>query len=250
MERPGPARPLAFFFCLVVALLCCGSISFCRKAELIDAEVIALARSRAVDLRTADDMIVGSGLLLNQAGLVLTCDHIIKQHFILEGKPARLIFIHQRDQQGPAEFVRGEPETDLALLRWQPTGGLTASPFQLDLTSAEAWADGNTVRAGAPALLVGSPYGLSDSVLIGFITNTNRTGTDSEYLNLAFIQTSGLSYPGSSGAAVYLENGRIAGINRATWGWSPGTGIGLTIPAETVRSFLRAPGGRGAADGK
>lgn len=232
-----PGKPGPWLFAGLLVLL-----SFCRtEPGPIPEATIAEARLRAVEVyRPGDPNPIGSGLLLNRHGLVLTCNHILRVSTDEKKNKAQEIVISRGSSDGPATLLLGEPNVDLAIVHWRPAGEVLAEFANLDdlLEADHRWVPRGEIRPGEPALLVGSPYGLGNSVLIGHVAHTNRLNTDLEFADIPLIQTTGLSYPGSSGAAVYVRDGRVAGINRATFGFAPGTGIGLTIPAGYVRAFL------------
>ena len=217
------------------------SVAGCRPNAPVPDKVIDDARRRAVEIiRMSDYDPIGSGFLLNERGMILTCEHILRLYIDPRRNRERRVIVRMGGMEAPASLVHADPNVDLALLRWEAPVEMRGSLRKMDdLLAAEVrWAPRRDVRVGQPALLVGSPYGLTESVLVGSIAHTNRINTDNDYREVPFIQTSGMSYPGSSGAAVFIGDGRIIGINRATWGWSPGTGIGLVVPSGVVREFL------------
>ena len=166
----------------------------------------------------------GGGLYLG-AGRVLTCQHVI------EAIGSRDVRLELQGRTFAARVVYVEPRVDLAYLVFAETETLPAA-------ETPVWVDRASLRAGMPVYLMGSPYGWNASLLAGIVSHTDRSRTDPAFAKIPFVQTQGLSYPGTSGAAVYLEDGRVAGINRATFGSRAGTGIGLVIPAGFVRVFL------------
>jgi len=227
---------LFFSVCVLVGLASCQP-----EPTTIPPAIIAEARLRSVEVfRPGDRNSIGSGLLLNRHGLVLTCNHILRISTDRKKNKAQEIIISHDGSDGPATLLRGEPNVDLAIVHWRLPAETFAELSGLDdlLKARDRWVPRGELHPGEPALLVGSPYGLTDSVLIGRISHTNRLNTDREFADIPLVQTSGLSYPGSSGAAVYVRDGRIVGINRATFGFSKGTGIGLTLPAGYVQAFL------------
>ncbi|MCB1170518.1 MAG: trypsin-like peptidase domain-containing protein [Leptospiraceae bacterium] len=92
-------------------------------------------------------------------------------------------------------------------------------------------------RPGMPVFAYGAAFGLHRSYLQGYVSHSDRRLQENGG-ERSYVQTQGITYPGMSGAPVYALDGKWIGINRAAYGYSLGTGIGLVIPASTVRRFL------------
>lgn len=167
-------------------------------------------------------MAIGSAFAAGAGGRALTCLHVVEE--------ARgVVELEQGGRRFAAKLIHSNRPFDLALLQ------LEAAPDAPDAT----WIDQSDLAEGQAVFAVGAPYGLGATYLAGYIARVDRRGADIALPPEASqIQTYGLSYPGVSGAAVYTMEGRILGMNRATYGFAPGTGIGLTTPARYLREFL------------
>ncbi len=157
---------------------------------------------------------LGSGVIVSEQGLVLTSRHIIS------GADEILVLLHD-GRSGLAQVIGSDPDTDLAVL-------------QIGLDNLHAITLGNPDRArvGDVVLAIGNPYGFGHSVSQGIVSAMGRYG-----LNLStyedFIQTDAAIHQGNSGGALIDTQGRLLGINAATYSRSgESTGIGLATPVD------------------
>lgn len=212
---------------VALALFALG-LAACRQAPAAatpspDVYAAAASRAFAVHSSTAPTAI-GSAFAVNASGLALTCLHVVDE--------ARGPVVLERDgRRYPAKLIHSNRPFDLALLQ------LEDAPDGRDV----AWLEQSELAEGQAVFALGAPYGLSATYLAGYIARVDRRGADIALpAEASQIQTYGLSYPGVSGAAVYTLDGRIIGMNRATYGFAPGTGIGLAVPARYLREFLES----------
>ena len=162
----------------------------------------------------------GSGVVLDEEGLLVT-----NQHVIDGANQVRVIFADGRIYS--AEIVGEDDLTDLAVLRIEAVG-LTA----VELGSTDS------MHIGDPAIAIGSPLGLDGgpSVTVGVISAFERrvqTGIDSELFGM--LQTDAPITRGSSGGALVDDLGRLIGITTAIGVSDVGAeGLGFAIPVELV----------------
>ncbi|MBR9827234.1 MAG: trypsin-like serine protease [Oceanospirillales bacterium] len=163
---------------------------------------------------------LGSGVILNEQGYVVTNNHVISG--------ADSIVVALRDgREAQAEVVGLDPETDLAVLKIE----LDELP-SITLASDE-------LRIGDVALAIGNPFGVGQTVTMGIISATgrNRLGL-STYED--FIQTDAAINPGNSGGALINAHGNLIGINTAIFSKSGGSqGIGFAIPSTLARQVMQ-----------
>lgn len=200
-------KPFLYTLTLAVFLFHCSS----HRKEAFE---------RSVSIFSGGRISAGSGVLVAR-GRAVTCLHVVRIGLLN-------LSVHFAGKEYPALLVRQSEKFDLALLSFD-------APFDPPEIS---WAAREDLKPGEEVFLTGSPYGLDDSLLAGSISNIDRKGSDRAFPEIPFIQTQGMSFPGTSGAGVYLSDGRLIGINRSTFGLAPGTGIGLVIPSGFVRQFL------------
>ncbi|MCA8913020.1 MAG: trypsin-like peptidase domain-containing protein [Planctomycetes bacterium] len=167
---------------------------------------------------------VGSGVVLNEQGYILTNAHVIPND-------AKKLSVVLDDNMYEARFVGQRPEYDLAVIK------IVAD----DLVPATL-GDSNKVEQGDVVVAIGSPYGLFHTATDGIISYVGRRNDTSSTLVRNYLQTSAAINPGNSGGPLIDLTGRVIGIN--TWklnNQGEGTdGIGFAIPINVARSVFDA----------
>jgi S1-C subfamily serine protease len=167
---------------------------------------------------------VGSGVIIDETGYVLTNDHVVKR--------ANRIWVKLADRREPieAEPIAGTSRSDVALLKLkaQPGERFTAVKFARD----------DDLLLGETVLALGNPFGLGGSVSRGILSSKNRRPpTPDEPLYVAdWLQTDAAINPGNSGGALVNLRGELIGINVAMA--REGQGIGFAIPIKQVAEAL------------
>jgi len=173
---------------------------------------------------------LGSGVLVEAAGLVVTNYHVI------EGASEVKIALADK-REFPADIVLKDQRSDLAVLRIK--GANERFPTL-------EFANSDELQVGDVVLAIGDPFGVGQTVTHGIVSAVARTQVGiSDYR--FFIQNAAIN-PGNSGGALVDVNGRLVGINSAIYSRSGGSiGIGFAIPANMVRVVVAsAEGGSGA----
>lgn len=168
--------------------------------------------------RTVSSM--GSGFIVDSAGLVVTNNHVV------EG--AETIQIHLQDGTLlKAELVGRDPKTDLAVIRVKPTTPLPTVAF----------GDSDKARVGEWVIAIGNPFGLGGSVSLGIVSARNRDINAGPYDD--YIQTDAAINKGNSGGPLFDLDGNVIGINTAIFSPSGGSvGIGFSVPANTAKGVV------------
>jgi Do/DeqQ family serine protease len=161
---------------------------------------------------------LGSGVIIDKRGLVLTNFHVIKG--------ADEITVRLNDKREYRGKVLGtDPKTDLAVLRFDPDHELPVA----------ALGDSDALRVGEWAIAIGNPFGLDQTVTVGVISATGRSDVGvATYEN--FIQTDASINPGNSGGPLLNLKGEVIGVNTAIV--ATGQGIGFAIPINMVRRVV------------
>lgn len=163
---------------------------------------------------------LGSGVLIDARGLIITNNHVIKD--------ATQIIVTLNDKRRfPARLLGADPDSDVAVLKIEASNLPTLK-----------WADSNQISVGDIVLAVGSPFGLSATVTQGIISAKGRRDLGiSAYED--FLQTDAAINPGNSGGALVNINGDLVGINTAILSESGGNqGIGLAIPSQLAQQII------------
>ncbi|MEM9302808.1 MAG: trypsin-like peptidase domain-containing protein [Pseudomonadota bacterium] len=159
---------------------------------------------------------LGSGVVVDDAGIVITNYHVIRG--------AGDVWVALWDGRIADATVLGvDQDTDLAVLEITAEGLRAARP-----------APTPTVQVGDIALAIGNPLGLGKTVTMGIISATGRRDLIGGLYD-DFIQTDAAINEGNSGGALVNTRGELIGINTATFARDAGAeGIGFAIPVETA----------------
>jgi putative serine protease PepD len=166
----------------------------------------------------------GSGFALDKSGDILTNAHVV------EGATSKDVTV-RFGKQDPvdAKIVGRDPSTDLAVLRIDPSK-TKITPLKLG--------DSSKVQVGDPAIAIGNPFGLENTVTTGIISAIQRSIDSPNGFSIDHvIQTDASINPGNSGGPLLDGNGAVIGINAqiATGGSNGSVGIGFAIPINTAK---------------
>ena len=155
---------------------------------------------------------IGSGVIINSNGYILTNYHVIENH--------DKILVRLSDKRDFfAKVVGVDPKTDLAVLKINTFRSLPQPSFGLS----------RNVEVGQWVMAIGNPYGLQGSVTVGIISGVGRSNLGiTTYED--FIQTDASINPRNSGGPLVDLSGKIIGIN--TSAAAIGSGVGFAIPIE------------------
>jgi Do/DeqQ family serine protease len=174
---------------------------------------------------------LGSGVIVDSSGLVVTNNHVI------EGADEVKVALADK-REFEATLVLKDARSDLAVLRLKD--GREQFPA-IDLGNSDE------LQVGDLVLAIGNPFGVGQTVTHGIVSALARTQvgiTDFQF----FIQTDAAINPGNSGGALVDLRGRLAGINTAIFSRSGGSqGIGFAIPVNMVRVVVASAKSGGSA---
>jgi serine protease Do len=162
---------------------------------------------------------VGSGVIVDPRGVVLTNNHVIERADEIE-----LMLADGRTFKGMV--IGRDPKTDLAVVKVNTEQALPAARL----------GDSDTIKVGQWAVAIGNPFGLGHSLTVGVISGVGRgelgLSTFEDY-----IQTDASINPGNSGGPLLNIRGEVIGINTAI---NPvGRGIGFAIPINMAKEVLQ-----------
>jgi serine protease DegS len=167
---------------------------------------------------------LGSGVIVDAAGHVITNEHVIAG--------AETIMVQLADSRvTQASIVGRDPDTDLAVLR-----------IRLKDAPVMPLGRSDRLQVGDEVLAIGSPLGLSQTVTHGIVSATGRG-----QLGVAtfenFIQTDAAINEGNSGGALVDASGELVGINTAVLAKNASAagveGIGFAIPVNLARGVMQ-----------
>src|SRR5881409_861169 len=158
---------------------------------------------------------LGSGVIVDKRGYVLTNFHVVK------GADAVTVRLADK-QEFRGRIVGSDSKTDIAIIKFDARADLAVARL----------GDSDALRVGEWAIAIGNPFGLDQTVTVGVVSATGRSDVGiATYEN--FIQTDASINPGNSGGPLVNLRGEIIGINTAIV--ATGQGIGFAIPANMVK---------------
>ena len=166
---------------------------------------------------------VGSGVIMDESGYVLTNEHVVKG--------ANRIWVKLMDgRELEAERVTGATKTDVALLRIKSKEGDKFTPVR--------FAADDDLLLGETVITLGNPFGLGGSVSKGILSSkSRRPAREDSPLDVAdWLQTDAAINPGNSGGPLINLRGELIGLNVAVY--REGQGIGFAIPIKRVNESI------------
>ena len=172
---------------------------------------------------------LGSGVIVDPQGFVLTNNHVI------EGADEIEVVLND-GRKFEAHLIGRDPETDLAVLKLINASSLPAIAF----------APADSLTVGDVVLAIGNPFGIGQTVTMGIASALGRSHLGINTFE-NYIQTDAAINPGNSGGALVDGAGRLVGINTAIYSRSNrgvdspsggGLGIGFAIPVSIARKVL------------
>ncbi|HKU49225.1 MAG TPA: trypsin-like peptidase domain-containing protein [Nitrososphaera sp.] len=164
---------------------------------------------------------VGSGVIIDEKGYILTNNHVID-----DADRLKVTLADGRVLRGK---VAGSDEvTDLAVLKVESDEPLPAAVL----------GDSDGLKAGQIVLAIGNPFGLTGgpAVTAGIVSSLDRSiQTRSGVLEL--IQTDAAINPGNSGGPLVNAKGEVVAINTANMPYAQG--IGFAVPINTAKKILQ-----------
>ena len=172
----------------------------------------------------------GSGSVIDNQG------HILTNYHVVEGAQKLSVSLGG-DKTYPAQYVGGDPDTDLAVIKIDPPAtGLTIVPL----------GDSDKLSVGQKVLAIGNPFGLDRTLTTGVISGLQRpirsrpvNGAPNGRPIDAAIQTDASINPGNSGGPLLDKFGKMIGINSQILSPAGGSvGVGFAVPVNTAKRVI------------
>jgi len=163
---------------------------------------------------------IGSGVIINDGGYVLTNYHVID-----DVEKLRVTLSDGRVFDG--KVVGVDPPTDLAVIK-------IVTKEQIPVAKL---GDSNKLKVGQIVLAIGNPFGLTGgpTVTSGIVSSLDRS-IQTENGMLELIQTDASINPGNSGGPLVNTSGEVIAINTANMPYAQG--IGFAVPVNTAKEIL------------
>jgi len=160
---------------------------------------------------------LGSGVILDKKGFILTNDHVI------DGATKIQVSVDGDPMHYDARLIGFDKDTDLAVIKINVGHDLPVARL----------GNSDGVQVGDWVLAFGSPFGLNSTVTAGIVSAKDRSGVGQQFQR--FIQTDAAINPGNSGGPLVSMNGDVIGINTAIFTGGRGfEGVGFALPSNTA----------------
>ena len=174
----------------------------------------------------SDSGSIGSGVLLDKDGNILTNYHVVEY---ADGNDGYAITAKIGDKSYEAKIVGKDASSDLAVIKID-AGDDELTPIEVGSS--------DKLSVGDWVMSIGSPFGNEQSVSTGIVSAKSRDitmsgsdGSTSFYCDM--IQTDAAINPGNSGGALVNEKGELVGINSIIESSSSSSaGVGFAIPSD------------------
>jgi S1-C subfamily serine protease len=188
--------------------------------------VVSVQRSQDFHGATIEPKVLGSGIIVDPRGYIVTNFHVIEAMQTLDVTlPSGL--------QVQATLLEGNRTHDLALVKVEQEG-LAVAP----------WGDSTDVLPGQMVLAIGSALGdFPNTVTLGVVSAVNRSlRVEDDVVIGGLIQTDAAINRGNSGGPLVNLRGEVIGINtfiiRGTTDKDLAEGIGFAIPSSDVQRVV------------
>jgi S1-C subfamily serine protease len=164
---------------------------------------------------------VGSGVVIDEKGYILTNNHVID-----DAERLNVTLADGRVLRG--RVVGSDEVTDLAVIKVEAEQPLPA----VELGNSD------DLKAGQIVVAIGNPFGLAGgpAVTAGIISSLNRS-IQARTGVLELIQTDAAINPGNSGGPLVNTKGQVVAINTANMPYAQG--IGFAVPINTAKSIIK-----------
>jgi Do/DeqQ family serine protease len=166
---------------------------------------------------------LGSGVLVDPSGIVITNYHVIRD--------ADAVKVATADgREFESKVLLKDESLDLGVLKIESDEPFPVIPI----------GDSDALEVGDLVLAMGNPFGVGQTTTSGIVSALARTHIGVSDFGF-FIQTDAAINPGNSGGPLINMTGQLVGINTAIYSRSGGSiGIGFAIPSNIVRAVTEA----------
>ena len=159
---------------------------------------------------------LGSGFIITPDGYVLTNNHVV------EGA-TKITVVLKDGREFPGTVVGTDATSDVAVVKISGTNLPTI-----------ALGDSSELSVGQKVIAIGNPYGLSQTVTVGYISALERNiQVSSTETLVGVVQTDAAINPGNSGGPLIDLSGRVVAMN--TMIYQNAQGLGFAVSINTAR---------------
>ena len=167
---------------------------------------------------------LGSGVVYDTNGHIITNAHVVEN-----ADKVDVTFVDGNSYS--AEVVGKDEYADITVLK-------IIDDYSDENLQPLTFGDSSQLNVGQQVLAIGNPFGLSNTLTAGIVSQTGRLLPNEKagFSNPNVIQTDAAINPGNSGGPLLNLNGEVIGINtaiRSTTGEF--SGVGFAIPSNMVK---------------
>ncbi len=168
---------------------------------------------------------IGSGVIIDPRGFVLTNEHVVHG-----AEDIRVTIADPDSRTYLGRVVATDMRSDLAVLRIETRRAVVYANL----------GDSDAVRVGDWAIAIGNPFGLQQTVTVGVISALRQSFKIDNRLYSNFLQTDAAINRGNSGGPLVNIRGEVIGVNTAIFApTGVYAGIGFAIPSNAAKSIMR-----------
>ncbi len=175
-------------------------------------------------LRAVPEEGTGSGVVIDQAG------HIVTNYHVIENVREVSVTLFNGESYD-ATFVGADPINDIAVIRVEAPAEFL-QPVRLG--------DSTPLKVGMNVFAIGNPFGLERTLTRGIISSLNRSlQIHRDRTIKSIIQIDAAVNPGNSGGPLLDSHGRLIGINTAIYSKTgQSSGVGFAIPVNLIKRVV------------
>jgi S1-C subfamily serine protease len=172
----------------------------------------------------------GSGFIFDKKGLVITNAHVVD-------KADQVTVLLKDGRQFKGKVLGEDTLTDVAVVKIEASNLPTVS-----------LGNSKKLLPGEWAIAIGNPLGLDNTVTVGIISATGRSGSEIGISDrrVSFIQTDAAINPGNSGGPLLNAAGQVVGVNTAII--QGAQGLGFAIPIDSAQLIAQQLVANGKAE--
>jgi S1-C subfamily serine protease len=170
---------------------------------------------------------LGSGFVYDNEGHIITNNHVVS------GVTNVDVTLSNGDTFN-AKVVGTDEFNDIAVLQ-------ITDDYSNDIVNPIPFTDSSQVKVGDQVIAIGNPFGLSNTMTTGIISQVGRLLPNQEYgFSIPnIIQTDAAINPGNSGGPLLDDSGHLIGMNTAIESKvGEFSGVGFAIPSNNIKKVV------------
>ncbi|HXU95247.1 MAG TPA: trypsin-like peptidase domain-containing protein, partial [Candidatus Nitrosotalea sp.] len=171
---------------------------------------------------------LGSGFVYDKEGRIITNNHVVEG-----SKTVNVSFVDGNTYT--AKVVGTDPDNDIAVIQ-------IIDNFSDETLTPVTIGDSSSLDVGQQVIAIGNPFGLSDTMTTGIISQVGRLLPNENAVGFSIpdvIQVDAAINPGNSGGPLLDLNGQVIGMNTAIkTNTGDFAGIGFAVPSNSISRIV------------